>query len=359
MKLIDSSGIRKVFDLASKMKDPINLSIGQPDFDTPEDIKQSAIRAISEGKNKYTLTQGLKELNQKLLEKYRSQYPKNPPESIFISSGVSGGLLLACMALIDPGDEVLISDPYFVMYKHLVNLMGGKPVFYDLYPDFKIKREALEKKITDRTKLIIINSPNNPTGIVHTREEIRIVAELAEENDIFIISDEIYDSYVYNNDYTSILDFTNNALVMKGFSKNYSITGWRMGAVMGPDEVISQMITLQQYTFVCAPAPFQYAVLENLDSDLTKYRDEYQKKRDTIYEGLKEKFDIVKPEGAFYIFPKAPDGKASEFVEKAIAKNLLIIPGNVFSEKDTHFRIAYTADIKTLQRGAEILNSLV
>ncbi len=359
MNLIDSSGIRKVFNLAAKMENPINLSIGQPDFDTPDEIKKSAIRAIENGKNKYTLTQGIPELNNKILNHYQNLYPQNQPESIFITSGVSGGLLLALMVLLDPGDEVLIPDPYFVMYKHLVNLTGGKPVFYNIYPDFKINQKTLEDKITNKTKLIIINSPNNPTGMVHSREEIELVYKIAKENKLFIISDEIYDTYVYNNHFTSILDFTSNALVLKGFSKNFSVTGWRLGVAMAPEKVIKEMITLQQYTFVCAPAPFQYAILENLDYDLSKIKEDYKLKRDTIYNHLKSKFHIIKPEGAFYIFPEAPGKKAAEFTEKAIKNNVLIIPGNVFSEQDTNFRISFASSIETLKKGAEILNSLV
>jgi aspartate aminotransferase len=359
MSLIDSSGIRKVFDLAEKMKDPINLSIGQPDFDTPEELKESAIRAIRAGKNKYTLTQGITELNNRLLQKYQAQYPDRKPESIMITSGVSGAILLSFMALIDPGDEVLIPDPYFVMYKHLVHLLGGVSVFYNTYPDFKITEKALCSRITKRTKILILNSPNNPTGMVHSKDEIKLACDIARDKGLFIIGDEIYDTYVYSDTYTSILDFTSHALVLKGFSKNFSATGWRLGVAMGPAPLIREMIKLQQYTFVCAPAPFQYAVLENLDFDFTKVREEYRQKRDIIFNGLKDKFRVVKPEGAFYIFPEAPGKKGAAFVEKAIRNNVLVIPGNVFSEQDTHFRISFAASPATLKKGAEVLCSLV
>ncbi len=359
MSSIDSSGIRKVFNLAAKMENPINLSIGQPEFDVPEELKSSAIKAIQNGKNKYTLTQGIQELNDKLLLKHHTIYPNNKPESIMITSGVSGGILLAYMALIDPGDEVLIPDPYFVMYKHLLTLLGGVPRFYNIYPNFKITEKSLQDKVTQKTKAIVINSPNNPTGIVHTREEIELVNTFAEAHDLFIISDEIYDSYVYHNKFTSILECTNKALVLKGFSKNFSATGWRVGYALGPQKIIQEMIKLQQYTFVCAPAPFQYAILENLDYDFTKIKNEYAIKRDTIYNIIKEKFTVVKPEGAFYIFPEAPKKKASPFVEKAIRNKVLIIPGNVFSEQDTNFRISFAATLEILKKGGEILNTLV
>ncbi len=359
MNLIDSSGIRKVFNLASKMKNPINLSIGQPDFDVPEPIKESAIKAIKEGKNRYTLTQGLPELNEKLLDKYSKLYPDNKPEASMIISGVSGGILLSFMALINPGDEVLVPDPYFVMYKHLINLVGGKPVFFSTYPDFKININEIESKITEKTKIIIINTPNNPTGAVLSRDEMQQIVSLAKKHNLFIISDEIYDSYVYDDKFTSVLEFTNEALVLKGFSKTFSVTGWRIGFALGPQDLMKEMITLQQYTFVCSPSIAQYAVLENLDYDLTDIVNEYRKKRDTIYNILKEKFKVQKSAGAFYIFPEAPDGNASAFVEKAIANNVLIIPGNVFSEQDSHFRISFAASLETLEKGGEILNSLV
>ena len=360
MNYIDSSGIRKVFNLASQMKDPVNLSIGQPDFDTPEPIKESAIKAIREGKNKYTLTQGIPELCEKLLYKFQKQYSQNPPEAIMVTSGTSGGILLSFMALINPGDEVLISDPYFVMYKHLANLVGGKPVFFNTYPDFRIKEKEIEKVITEKTKLIIINSPNNPTGVVYIKEELEIIYKIAKKYNLFIISDEIYDAYVYDNEYTSLLDITNNALILKGFSKNFSVPGWRIGFALGPKWLIAEMIKLQQFSFVCAPSPAQYAILENLNFDLTEITRNYKQKRDTIYESLKDKFNVVKPEGAFYIFPQVPEGfTGTKFVEKAIENNVLVIPGNVFSEQDTHFRISFAASVETLQKGAEILRKII
>ncbi len=356
MRYIDSSGIRKVFNLAAKIENPVNLSIGQPDFDTPDKIKESAIAAIRNGKNKYTLTQGIPELCESILDKFKRKYPDNPPESSMVVSGTSGGILLSFMALINPGDEVLIPDPYFVMYKHLTNLVGGKPVFYNTYPDFTIREEELEKVITEKSKVIVVNSPNNPTGKVYTKQEIETVKKIAEKYDLFIISDEIYESYIYEGEYTSILDVTNNALLLDGFSKSFSVPGWRIGFALGPDWIISEMIKLQQFSFVCAPSPAQYAIYENLDFDLTEIRNNYKKKRDVIYNGLKDCFKVTKPEGAFYIFPESPNGiSATKFVETAIANKVLIIPGNVFSERDTNFRISFAASIETLEKGAEIL----
>jgi len=360
IKYIDSSGIRKVFELGAKLKNPINLSIGQPDFDTPEKIKESAIEAIKLGYNKYTLTQGLPELCELLKEKYSKKYPENKPESVIVTSGVSGGLFLALISLINPNDEILIPDPYFVMYKHLTNLLGGKAVFYNTYPDFKIKKNEIEKVITEKTKIIIVNSPNNPTGRVYSKEELKIIYDISKKYDLFVISDEIYEDFVYDCNFTSFLEFTNNALILKGFSKNFSIPGWRIGFALGPNWLISEMIKLQQYSFVCATSIAQYAVLKNLNLDIKNYINEYKIKRDTIYNSLKDYFEIVKPEGAFYMFPKIPNGiSATSFVQKAIENNLLIIPGNVFSEQDTNFRISFANSIENLKKGAEILKNLL
>ncbi len=357
-KLIDSSGIRKVFALAATMKDPVNLSIGQPDFDVPEKFKQTAIQAIKDGKNGYTQTGGLNELRE-TIKKYVSNSRGRDFDDVFITSGVSGGLFLAIMSLINPGDEVLITDPYFVMYKHLVNLMGGTPKFIDTYPDFHLRADEIEKKITDKTKVIILNSPNNPTGIVYTQQELKMVAEIAKKYDLFIISDEIYDAFSYDGEYHSICSYYEKSLLLGGFSKTLAMTGWRVGYAAGPAEVISAMVTIQQYTFVCSPAMAQYACLHAPEYDTSKHVQDYIEKRDIIYQGLVDGgFEVNKPTGAFYIFPKAKFGTDQEFVEKAIKNNVLIIPGSVFSEKNTHFRISFAAPIDTLKRGAEILSGL-
>jgi len=361
MSKIDSSGIRKVFNLAAKIDSPINLSIGQPDFKVPERIKRTAIKAIRSDKNSYTVTQGIFELNSLVKEIYKKRYNFNSESSI-ITSGVSGGLLLALMALVDPGDEVLMPDPGFVMYKHLVNLLSGVPVFYETYPDFRINREQFSKLFTKKTKVLIVNSPSNPTGMILPAEDLIFIAKVAKENNVFIISDEIYDDFSYDEPYRSICEFCDkdNLLILNGFSKSLAITGWRVGYALGPDKIISEMIKLQQYSFVCAPSFAQYALLEFLKVDRKNLISSYKKKRDIIYEGLKDNFNLVKPKGAFYAFPEKPErfSSSSLFVEEAIKQKVLIIPGNVFSERDTHFRISFAADNKILIKGIEILNNI-
>jgi len=360
VKAIDASGIRKVFALAAKLKDPINLSIGQPHFDVPEKLKNAAIEAIRQGANKYSQTAGDIELIEKIKGRVKEEAGWAEP-AVIVTSGVSGGLLLSFLAIINPGDEVIIPDPYFVIYKHLVNLLGGKCVFVDTYPDFQLPIEKVKDAITEKTKLIIINSPCNPTGAVYSKQSLEALAELAEQKGVLILSDEIYDKFCYDEPYESFARLYDKTILLKGFSKAYAMTGWRLGYLAVPAALkglITEMAKIQQYTFVCAPTPFQKAALAALDYDVSGFAAEYKHKRDIIYQGLCEKFEFAKPGGAFYAFIKAPGGSATEFVEKAIRKNVLIIPGNVFSEEDTHFRISYAASDDKLKKGVEILCSL-
>lgn len=357
MKLIESSGIRKVFDLAAKLKDPVNLSIGQPHFDVPEPVKERALQAIRDGENRYTQTQGIPELREAVLavEKERCGIRH---DSVVITSGVSGGLLLAFMALLNPGDEILIPDPYFVMYKHLARLTGARPVYVNTYPDHRLSVERLERTGCKHPKVLLVNSPCNPTGVVLNEAELKKIAAWADQHGVLIISDEIYREFSYAGPCPSIARFSSNVLLLNGMSKCAAMTGWRVGYAIGPAPIITEMIKLQQYTFVCAPSFAQRASLEALKLDLSDVVDEYRRKRDIIYEGLKDKFEVQRPDGAFYAFVKAPGGSATAFVERAIQNNVLTIPGNVFSERDTHFRVAYPAPDDVLRRGVDILNRL-
>ncbi len=357
---IDASGIRKVFALAGSLKDPVNFSIGQPDFDVPEPLKEEAIKAIKAGQNKYSQTAGDAILKKRIAEQIRNEFGWSNP-AILISSGVSGGLLLAFLALINPEDEVIIPDPYFVIYKHIINMLGGKCVFVETYPDFELPTEKIADAITDKTKLIILNSPCNPTGVVYSLEQIKRLAEIAADKDILVMTDEIYEKFCYDGECPSIANYYENTLLLRGFSKSYAMTGWRLGYVAAGESlknIIEEMTKIQQYTFVCAPGPFQIAAIAALDYKISDLVDTYRSKRDLLYDGLKDKFELVKPRGAFYAFVKAPGGSGSKFVEKAIKNNVLIIPGNVFSERDTHFRISYATSDAKIQEGTEILRSL-
>ena len=357
MHRIDASGIRKVFDLAAKMKNPINLSIGQPHFDTPDVIKNALYDAVRDGRNAYSQTQGIAPLKQKIQELITAEFGHTDREA-FISSGTSGALMLALSTLVNPGDEVIVFDPYFVMYKHLTSMSGGKVVAIDTYPDFRIDINKVAAAITDRTKVILFNSPSNPTGRIASVDEMQALATLAKEQDVALISDEIYRSFCYDVDFESPAKWNDQTIVIDGFSKSHSLTGWRLGFVHGPQHVIQQMIKLQQFTFVCAPHPVQWAGLSALDCDVSGFVSEYKSKRDFMISELSSDYEIHGADGAFYIFAKAPWGTGSEFVKAAIEQNLLIIPGNVFSSVDTHFRLSYAAEQETLERGVEVLKRM-
>ncbi len=356
-KAFDSSGIREVFNLASQMTDPINLSIGQPDFDVPPAVKEACIDAVQGGKNGYALTQGMPVLLDKLQARIDAAYG-HADRTAFVCSGTSGGLVLAMWSLVNPGDEVIMFDPYFVMYESLVRLVGGVPVLIDTEPDFSIDLNKVADAVTPRTKMILINSPANPTGVVASSDELRGLAELAQRHDVALVSDEIYREFCYDREFVSPAEFNDQTIVIDGFSKSHAMTGWRVGFVHGPAAVIETMVKLQQYSFVCAPQPAQWAAAVALEVALDEHVDAYRIKRDLLVEGLAEHYDLVTPGGAFYAYPKAPGGSGREFVKRAIAENLLIIPGHIFSRHDTHFRISYAAADDVIERGIDVLRRL-
>ena len=354
----DASGIRKVFDLGAKMTDPINLSIGQPDFDVPQPVKQAAIDAIQSGRNGYALSQGMPVLREKLQARIDKQYGHDDRE-VFVTCGTSGGLVLAMLVLINPGEEVIVFDPCFVIYDSMAAVVGAKVVYIDTYPDFRIDLDRVSDAITPRTKLIIFNSPANPTGVVAGREEVRGLAELAARRNVVLLSDEIYRDFCYDRPLVSPAEYNPQTLVVDGFSKSHAMPGWRLGFAHGPSAIIREMIKLQQYSFVCAPQPAQWAGAVAMDVDISEHIRAYRRKRDMLIDGLADDYEVVRPGGAFYAFPKLPWGTGMEFVARAIEHNLLIIPGHIFSRRDTHFRISYAAGDAVIERGIEVLRKLV
>ena len=357
MSRIDASGIRKVFDLAAKMKDPINFSIGLPDFDVPDVAKDRAIQAIRAGRNRYTVTQGDAELRDRIAVELRREFGTFDGP-VLVTSGVSGGILLALMATVNAGDEVIVPDPYFVMYKHLINLIGAKPVFVDTYPDFRLRADRLEAAVTPRTRMIILNSPCNPTGAVLPPEDLAAAVAVARKHNLLVMADECYNAFTYDGPFASAWPLYDRVILLRGFSKTYAMTGWRLGYAVGPAEIIQAMTTLQQYTFVCAPSPLQMGAVAAYDTDPAERIAEFRARRDMIYAGLSERFKVTRPGGAFYIFPEAPGGSGKKFVTRAIEAGVLIIPGGVFSERDTHFRISYAVGRPTIQRGLDVLSRL-
>jgi aspartate aminotransferase/aminotransferase len=244
------------------------------------------------------------------------------------------------------------------MYRHLVTLAGGVSVIVDTYPDFRVDTDRVASHITGRTKCVLVNTPVNPTGVVSSADEMRSLGELCKSRGILLISDEVYRSFCYDQPFASPAAWNDEVLVVDGFSKSHGMTGWRLGYAHGPSRLIQEMAKLQQFSFVCAPSMAQYAGAVALGQDLSVQTENYRRKRDMVVDALGDDFELARPEGAFYAFPRAPWGTGSQFGAEAIKKNLLIIPGNVFSQRDSHFRISYAVDDETLRRGLEMLRIL-
>ncbi|MBM4073518.1 MAG: aminotransferase class I/II-fold pyridoxal phosphate-dependent enzyme [Planctomycetes bacterium] len=354
---VELAAIRRVFELARSRKNIVNLSIGQPNFDVPEPIKAAAHAAIDQGHNGYSVAQGIQELRDKIAADLRSRY-SHPDREVLITSGASGGLVLALMVALNPGDEVIVFDPYFAGYPHFVTLAGGEPVWIDTYPDFDIDLNKGRDALTPRTKMIIVNSPGNPTGKVLDRETLRGLALLARERKIMLVSDELYRSFCYDQPFASPAEFSDEVVVVDGFGKTYGMTGWRLGFCHGPRRFIDEMSKLQQCIYVCAPSMAQHAGIAAWDLDMSRFVRDYQRKRDWLCDALKDQYEFVKPGGAFYLFARVPWGDGASFVAEAIAHDLLLLPGQAFSRRDTHFRISYAVSDVTLERGATILQRL-
>ncbi|VTU01372.1 aspartate aminotransferase : Aspartate/tyrosine/aromatic aminotransferase OS=Singulisphaera acidiphila (strain ATCC BAA-1392 / DSM 18658 / VKM B-2454 / MOB10) GN=Sinac_3297 PE=3 SV=1: Aminotran_1_2 [Gemmataceae bacterium] len=356
-RAVEISGIRKIFELGKSLKDPVNLSIGQPHFDVPESVKAAAKAAIDGGQNGYVVTQGVPQLRDKLVADAAARFP-GQDRDVLVTSGTSGGLLLALFAVVNPGDEVVTPDPYFVSYPNMVALAGGKLVTVDTYPDFRVDPDKVRAAITPRTKAILISTPSNPTGAVVDPATQKALADLARERGVLLISDEIYRAFHCDGPPHSPAAFDPNVLVVEGFGKTYGMTGWRLGWAHGPKRLVQEMAKMQQFTFVCAPSVVQWGGAAALDFDVTGIVADYARKRDLLAAGLRGHYDFELPGGAFYLFPRAPWGTGTEFAAAGIAENLLVIPGGVFSARDTHFRISYAASDETLHRGIEILKRM-
>ncbi|MEZ6192209.1 MAG: aminotransferase class I/II-fold pyridoxal phosphate-dependent enzyme [Phycisphaerales bacterium] len=356
-----------------RLGDPIDLFIGQPDFDVPDQIKQAAIEAIRSGFNKYTQTQGIKPLADQVRASLACTPVPQARQRLRPAGDVRRGEASGAT------DDVLRAarrrgaDPRPVLRD--VQAPGeaqrGKPVFVDTYPDFQLKPERIEPLINERTKMLLFNSPSNPTGVVATAEACKQIAELADRHNLLLVSDEIYDEFSYEKIddpnhpgekvVPSPLDHNPNVLLLNGYSKTYAMTGWRLGYAAGPSAVIGAMTKLQQYSFVCAPSVTQAAGAIAFNVDMAKHVDAYRCKRDMVVERLSPYYELTTPGGAFYAFPKVPDHlglNATDFVKRAIENSLLVIPGNVFSERDTHFRISYACDNARLERGLDVLVKL-
>lgn len=366
---IDASGIRRAFELGASIKDPINLSIGQPDFRVDDRVKQAAIRAIADDRNGYSLTQGLHELRTAIWSHLERDvgWQAGHDNDLLVTVGTTGALVLAVMALIESGDEVILPDPYFVAYPQFVKMAGGTSVLCDTYPDFRMTARRIAPLITPRTKMVIIDSPSNPCGVVLTSSELTEIVELCRDRGILLVSDEIYDAFTFpealdNGRCPSPARFTSSLLLVRGFGKSYGCTGWRLGYAVGPKSLIQQMAKMQQYLFVCAPTPLQAAAVECFHVDLSPIIQRYVIRRNKVIEALSDVTTVVMPQGAFYAFieiPKRLGMTGAQFAERVVAERLIVVPGGVFSSHDTHFRISFAAPEEKLAEGLEVIRRIM
>ena len=369
-RAIDASGIRRMFELAAGLENPINLTIGQPDFPVPRAIKDAVIDAVESNANGYTVTQG----GPAALASVKGQVQRGIGWSCdgvrtdaMLTSGTSGGLMLAALALLQEGDELIIPDPWFVLYPKLATFTGATAVACDTYPDFKLTAERVEPLITDRTKALILASPGNPTGVVLNSEELAALVALCRKRGVLLISDEIYDEFTYEDALEdgacpSAARLWDQVLLIRGLGKTYGCTGWRLGYAAGPAGLIDEMTKLQQFTYVCTPSMAQAAFEASDDVSMRAHVDEYQTRRDLVVEKLGQLTDVVVPGGAFYAFIAVPESlglTGTQFAEKALERRVLVMPGAVFSGRDTHFRISYAVTPEKLSEGLGILRELL
>lgn len=371
---IEPSGIRKFFDLVSEMKDAISLGVGEPDFDTPWHIREEGIYSLEKGRTFYTSNAGLKELKMEIAEylKRRCGISYHYENEIMVTVGGSEAIDLALRAMLDPGDEVLLPMPSYVSYLPCVTLADGVPVTIELKEEnqFKLTKEDLLAHITDKTKILVMPFPNNPTGAIMTREDLQDIVDIVIAKDLFVISDEIYSELTYEGDHVSIASFPGmreRTVVINGFSKAYAMTGWRMGYAAASELILNQMLKIHQFAIMCAPTTSQYAAVEALrngDDDVERMRQAYdQRRRFLLHELRRIGFQVFEPFGAFYMFPSikqfgmTSDAFAAKLLEE---EKVAVVPGTAFGSCGEGFlRISYAYSIEDLKVALERIEHFV
>ena len=367
---IKPSGIRKFFDIVSEMKDAISLGVGEPDFDTPWHIRDEGIYSLEKGKTFYTSNAGLNELRAEICRYLNrgAHADYNPMKEVLITVGGSEAIDMGLRAMLNPGDEVLIPQPSYVSYEPCTILAGGKPVIIDLKAEneFRLTAEELQAAITDKTKVLILPFPNNPTGAIMEKKDLEAIARVCIENDIFVMSDEIYSELTYKEDHVSIASLPGmkeRTILINGFSKAYAMTGWRLGYACGPQEIIAQMTKIHQFAIMCAPTTSQYAAVEALrngDEDVKMMRDAYNQRRRFLMHAFKEMgLECFEPYGAFYVFPciKEFGMTSDEFANRFLQEEkVAVVPGTAFGESGEGFvRISYAYSLEQLKAAMEKL----
>ena len=371
---IKPSGIRKFFDIVTEMKDAISLGVGEPDFDTPWHIREEGIYSLERGRGHYTSNAGLIELRKEIcnyLERRFNLHYRYDNETL-VTIGGSEAIDVALRVMLDQGDEVLLPQPSYVSYEPCVLMAGGKPVTIELLEkdDFKLTADEIRNACTDRTKILVLPFPNNPTGSVMTREELAPIAEVVKEKDLFVISDEIYAELTYGGKHTSIAEFDGmkeRTVVINGFSKSYAMTGWRLGYACGPENIIKQMTKLHQFSIMCAPTTSQYAAIEALkngDADVEMMCDAYDKRRNFILHELRRMgLPCFEARGAFYVFPciKSLGMTSEEFATKLLMEEkVAVVPGTAFGGCGEGFlRVSYAYSIEKIKVALERIERFV
>ncbi len=368
------SGIRRFFDLANQREGVISLGVGEPDFQTPWNVRQAAITSLERGKTKYTANSGLSELKHAIADKIKAQLgvSYDGDNEVIVTVGGSEGIDIAIRSLVNPGDEVLVVEPCFVCYAPIVSLCGGVPVSIATRAedDFRLTAKMLKDKITDRTKLLILPFPNNPTGAVMDRKDLEQIAEVLDGTDILVLTDEIYSVLTYGGEHCSIVqigDMQERTIYVNGFSKAYSMTGWRLGYIAAPAPLAKQMLKIHQYAIMCSPTMSQYAAIEALsacDKDVEKMRSEYDQRRRWLVKALNDiGLDCFEPRGAFYVFPsiKSTGMSSEEFCERLLnERDVAVVPGNAFGDSGEGFiRISYAYSLKHIMTAVERIESFI
>ena len=368
VKTIEPSGIRKFFDLANDMEDVISLGVGEPDFVTPWHIRNEGVYALEKGKTHYTANAGFLELRKEIAN-YIARSTGicyDPKGEVLVTVGGSEAIDLAIRAIVNPGDEVLIPEPCFVCYKPCTILAGGVPVpiVTKVEDKFKLTAQQLKAAITPKTKLLILPYPNNPTGAIMTKSDLEEIAKVLRDTNIMILTDEIYSELTYGQTHTSIISIPGMAersIYVNGFSKSYAMTGWRLGYVAAPKEIMQQMLKIHQFAIMCSPTTSQYAAIEALrrgDEDIQKMREEYDYRRRVIVDGFRSiGLSCFEPEGAFYVFPdiRSTNMTSAEFSETLLYKEkVAVIPGTAFGESGEGFiRCSYAYSIASINQALE------
>ncbi len=371
---IPPSGIRKFFDIVSEMDGAISLGVGEPDFDTPWHVRDAGIRSLEMGKTFYTSNAGLKELKQEICNylKRRMQVEYDYNKEVMVTIGGSEAIDAALRAMLDPGDEVLIPQPSYVSYVPCTILAGGVPVVIELEEkdQFRLTREKLLEKITDRTKILVLPFPNNPTGAIMEREDLEAVAQIVEEKDLFVISDEIYAELTYKKKHVTIASLPGmreRTVLINGFSKAYAMTGWRIGYACAPAPILKQMLKIHQYAIMCAPTTSQYAAVEavkNGDSDIEEMKRSYDERRRYLLKEFRSLgMDCFEPYGAFYMFPciKRFRMTSEEFATRLLREEkIAIVPGTAFGDcGEGYLRVSYAYSLEDLKRAIRRIRRFV